>query len=356
MEKIMIVDDNMANLIMARKTLEDIYEVIPVSSGISALECLNDMPELPDLVLLDVDMPNVNGFQVISEMKNKKKLVDIPIIFLTAQDDDITELEGYNLGASDYIKKPYTANLLKKRVDIQIQLVNQRKKLSEYTSNLSNSVQEKVKRFVELQYSVVEMFVDMMEKRNSFSGQHAKRIEKDMDIFLSALVRNGNYNYTADDCATISFASKIHDLGKLCIMDKYLEAAENSYITGRTFELEAVKTHTILGADTISKITQLASNNSNFMTYALSMCKSHHENWDGSGYPERLAGEMIPMEARILAIVNMYDNLRYSNIDGKKLTHQEAMMKIKFLKFTMFDPNLTDIFLGCEREIMAANP
>ncbi len=352
MEKIMIVDDNMANLIMARKTLEDIYEVIPVSSGISALECLNDMPDLPDLVLLDVDMPNVNGFQVISEMKNKTKLADIPIIFLTAQDDDITELEGYNLGAADYIRKPYTANLLKKRVDIQIQLILQKRKLAEYTGGLTASVQEKVKRFVELQYSVVEMFVDMLDKRNSFSGQHAKRIEKDMDVFLSALTRSGIAGISADDAATISFASKIHDLGKLCIVDKYLDGASKV----GSFEAEAVKTHTILGAETISKITQLASNNSNFMTYALNMCRSHHENWDGTGYPDRLKADKIPIEARVLAIVNMYDNLRYFGSDGRLFSHSEAVMKIKFSKFTLFDPNLVDVFIVNEREFAKINP
>ncbi len=146
MYRVMIVDDNMANLIMARKTLEDEYEVIPVSSGISALECLNDMPELPDLVLLDVDMPNVNGFQVISEMKNIPKLINIPIVFLTAQDDDTTELESYNLGAVDYIKKPYTANLLKKRVDIQIQLLSQQRKLADMNRSLNNLVQDKNKK------------------------------------------------------------------------------------------------------------------------------------------------------------------------------------------------------------------
>ncbi|MCQ2523284.1 MAG: response regulator [Lachnospiraceae bacterium] len=353
MEKIMIVDDNMANLIMAKKTLEDIYEVIPVSSGISALECLNDMPELPDLVLLDVDMPNINGFQVISEIKNKKKLTNIPIIFLTAQDDDVTELEGYNLGAVDYIKKPYAANLLKKRVDIQIQLILQQRKIAEYTSNLSSSVQEKVKRFVELQYSVVEMFVGMLEKRNAFEGQHAKRIEKDMEVFLSAIARQEKYGLSADDCATISFAAKIHDLGKLCISDKFVESKKGG------FEAEALKTHTLLGAETISKITQLASNNSNFMTYALNMCRSHHENWDGSGYPDRSQGERIPLEARVLAIVNTYDNLRYAQgpmTDGRRLTHQEAMMKLKFLKYTMFDANLMEIFLSVEKEIAALNP
>jgi putative two-component system response regulator len=352
MEKVMIVDDNMANLIMARKTLEDIYEVIPVSSGISALECLNDMPELPDLVLLDVDMPNVNGFQVISEMKNKKKLMDIPIIFLTAQDDDITELEGYNLGASDYIKKPYTANLLKKRVDIQIQLIRQKRKLEEYTGNLASSVQDKVKKIVELQYSIVEMFVDMMEKRDSFAAQHAKRVEKDMDLFLSALMRKGDTGFTADDCATISFASKIHDVGKLCLLDKYLLSGEN----GSAFEIEAVKTHTTLGADTISKITQLSNNSNNFLKYAQNMCRSHHENWDGTGYPDKLSQTEIPLEARMLAIVNTYDNLRYSINNGKQLTHQEAVMKIKFSKFTLFDPDLVDLFLEIEWDIASLNP
>lgn len=352
MEKVMIVDDNMANLIMAKKTLEEVYEVIPVSSGISAIECLNDMPELPDLVLLDVDMPNVNGFQVISEIKCKKKLANIPIIFLTAQDDDVTELEGYNLGAVDYIKKPYNANLLKKRVDIQIQLISQQKKLEEYTNNLSSSVQEKVKRFVELQYSVVEMFVGMLEKRNPFYAQHAKRVEKDMEIFMSAIARQDSYGLTTDDSATISFASKIHDLGKLCILDKYLDGTGN-------FESEAVKTHTIYGADTISKITQLASNNSNFMTYALNMCRSHHENWDGSGYPDHLQGEKIPLEARALAIVNTYDTFRYLGsplTDGRRLNHQEAIMKMKFMRFTLFDPGLLDIFMSVEKNIAIINP
>ncbi len=352
MDKIMIVDDNMANLIMARKTLEDMYEVIPVSSGISALECLNDMPDLPVLVLLDVDMPNVNGFQVISEMKNKSRLRDIPIIFLTAQDDDITELEGYNLGASDYIRKPYTANLLKKRVDIQIQLLSQRKKLEEYNSNLSSSVQDKVRKIVGLQYSVVEMFVDMLEKRDIKLGSHAKRIEKDMEIMLSEISKRDEYKLSADDSSTISFASKIHDLGKLCIQDKFLNLRSNA----KVFELEALKTHAAMGADTLSKITQLGSGNSNFMNYAFNMCRYHHENWDGTGYPEKLAGEDIPLEARILAIVDAYDNLRYSENNEKLLNHSEAVMKIKFAKFTQFDPKLVDIFAEKEWEIAKINP
>ncbi|MDD6810560.1 MAG: response regulator [Lachnospiraceae bacterium] len=349
MYRVMIVDDNMANLIMARKTLEEEYEVIPVSSGISALECLNDMPELPDLVLLDVDMPNVNGFQVISEMKNIPKLMNIPIIFLTAQDDDTTELESYNLGAMDYIKKPYTANLLKKRVDIQIQLLIQQNKLEEMNKSLSNMVQDKTKKNLELQYSVVEMFVDMLSKRDGFLGDHARRVERYMDILVSAMIRTGKYGLTADDGLTICFASKIHDLGKMCIMDQYLNKVKAG--KGSEFEKEAEKTHTTLGADIISKITQLNSSNNSFMNYAYNMCRSHHERWDGNGYPDRLAGDKIPVEARALAVVNTYDNLRNNAVDGKTLTHQEACMKLKFMKFTYFDASIVDVFLSVESEI-----
>ena len=348
MHRIMIVDDNMANLIMPRKTLEEEYEVIPVSSGISALEALNDMPDLPDLVLLDVDMPNVNGFQVISEMKNNKKLTNIPIIFLTAQEDDTTELESYNLGALDYIRKPYTANLLKKRVDIQIQLMVQKNKLAEMNKSLTAMVQEKTRKNLELQYSVVEMFVDMLSKRDIYMGDHARRIERYMDILISAMVRSGKFGLTADDGLTICFASKIHDLGKLCIADQYLNNVKAGKAT--EFEREAEKTHTMLGADTISKVTQLNGGNS-FMNYAYNMCRNHHERWDGNGYPDRLSGNKIPLEARALAVVNTYDNFRHIVTDNKTLSHQEACMKLKFMKYTYFDAAIVDVFLSVGNEI-----
>ncbi len=352
MYKIMIVDDNMANLIMAKKALEDIYEVLPVSSGISALECLNDMPELPDLVLLDVDMPNVNGFRIISEMKNSSKLINIPTIFLTAQDDDATELEGYNLGAVDYIKKPYTTNLLRKRVDLQIQLMEQKKRLEDYNKKLTVNVQEQVKRNVELQYSVVEMFVDMLEKRAVSMGQHARRIEKLMEVFIAAIIRTGKYPITGDEGITVCFAAKIHDLGKLCLPDELIKA--NTGLVSA--EGDGVRNHTHLGADTIAKISQLASGNNSFMNFTFNMCRFHHERWDGNGYPDKLKAEKIPLEARALSIVDTYDKLRTKGVDGKLLNHQEACMKVKFMKFTCFDPSLVDIFISVGNEIQKIIP
>ncbi len=170
-----------------------------------------------------------------------------------------------------------------------------------------------------------------------------------MDVLISALIRNGKHNLTADDGITICFAAQVHDIGKLCIADQYL----NNVRMGKEseFEREAVKTHTTLGADTLSKVTQLSAGENNFMNYAHNMCRSHHERWDGKGYPDRLEGKDIPIEARVLSIVDTYDNLRNIAVGGKTLSHQEAIMKIKFMKFTCFDPELVDIFLSVENEI-----
>ncbi len=351
MYRVMIVDDNMANLIMAKKTLEDTYDVIPVSSGISALECLNDMPDLPDLVLLDIDMPNVNGFQVISEMKCTPKLAKIPIIFLTAQDDDTTELESYNLGALDYIRKPYTANILKKHVDVQIANIEQERKKDDYNAQLSGMVQEKVKKIVELQYSIVEMIVDLMDKRDGFSGGHARRVERYMDVLLSACMREGKCNLSADEVSTICFASKIHDVGKICLSDKFV--ATQPGVKKSDFEKKAMETHTTMGADSIAKVASVNLGN-NFLSYALNMCKSHHEKYDGTGYPEGLRAKDIPFEARALAIVNAYDNLRMGIDEDAPVPHEAAVTRIRFMKYTSFDPELVDLFIAVQQDIFRA--
>ena len=140
MFKVMIVDDNMTNLIMAKKVLEEIYEVVPVNAGKTALEFLRDMPDPPDIILLDIDMPDINGFYVLSEMRNDPRLADVRVIFLTAQDDPTTEVEGYYLGAVDYIKKPYTTALLRKRLDVHVQQIENERKLKRYNENLSNTL------------------------------------------------------------------------------------------------------------------------------------------------------------------------------------------------------------------------
>lgn len=346
MHKVMIVDDNMTNLIMAKKALEDIYEIFPVSSGKVALEFLEEMPEPPDVVLLDVDMPDMNGFYVISMMKNIPKLANIPVVFLTAQEDTTTEIEGYSLGATDYIKKPFTATLLRKRVEIHINFVEEHKRMEKVNNQLSKALTEKIHNIVELEYAIVEMFTSLMSNRSYIIAEHSKRVEKYMSIFLDSLIESRQFSINENDAEILKFASKMHDVGKICLTDRCLADMGDLSIQEKEFN----HAHTVLGSEAVKKVMDVISDNQ-FLNYAYNMCRSHHERWDGKGYPDKLMTTNIPIEARILSIVNSYDDFRTTNDGGEPLTHTEAINRIRFWSGTHFDPELVDAFINIETQI-----
>lgn len=345
----MIVDDNKTNLIMAKKALEDTYDVIPMSSGVMALEFLKEMPEPPDILLLDVDMPDINGFYVISEVKNLKKLEDMPVIFLTAQDDDATEIEGYSLGAVDYITKPYTTTLLRKRIDIHVNAIEKERKLAAANKALADAVNNKTHNVIELEYAIVEMFASLMGHRSNIIEGHSRRVEKYMSVFIEELSTNHpKFHIEEADKQIIVFASKIHDIGKICMTDRCLADMGDLTLQEKEFN----HAHTILGAEAIKQVTDAVSSNK-FLTYAYNMCRFHHERWDGKGYPDKLMSTNIPFEARVLNIVNSYDNFRTNNDGQQPMSHKEAITRIKFWAGTHFDPELADIFISIESKLDA---
>ncbi|MBR4574626.1 MAG: response regulator [Lachnospiraceae bacterium] len=346
MHKVMIVDDNMTNLIMAKKALEDLYEIIPVSSGNIALEFLQEMPEPPDVVLLDIDMPDVNGFFVISQMKNVEKLARIPVVFLTAQEDITTEIEGYSLGAVDYIRKPFTATLLRKRVDIHIKFVEAQKHNERVNEQLQKVLSEKIHNIVELEYAIVEMFTSLMSNRSYIISEHSRRVQTYMSVFLDALIETKQFKIEEKDAEILKFASKMHDVGKICLSDRCLADMGDLSIQEKEFN----HAHTVLGAEAVKKVMDVISDN-RFLRYAYNMCRFHHERWDGKGYPDRLMTDNIPLEARILAIVNSYDIFRTTNDGADPLTHNEAINRIRLWSGTHFDPELVEVFLSIQRQI-----
>lgn len=351
MYKVMIVDDNMTNLIMAKKALENEYEILPLSSGQTALNCLKDMPDPPDIILLDVDMPGVNGFHVISEIKNNSKLAAIPVIFLTAQDDPTTEVEGYFLGAIDYIKKPYTTALLRKRLDVHMDIFETERRLKQYNDTLSGMLREKVHNIVELEYAIVEMFVSLMANRSHLIAEHSMRVEKYMTAFLEEIIKTRQFSVAEADAEILVFASKMHDMGKICMTDRCLADMGDLSLQEKEFN----HAHTVLGAEAVKKVMNVVSKN-NFLSYAYHMCRSHHERWDGKGYPDKLLADSIPIEARILAIVNSYDNFRNQNDGAEPLSHAEAVNRIRLWGGTHFDPDLVNVFLNVESKIEKAVP
>lgn len=346
MYRIMIVDDNKTNLIMAKKALEDVYDVIPMSSGTMALEFLRDMPEPPDILLLDIDMPDMNGFFVISEVKNQPRLLDMPVIFLTAQDDSSTEIEGYSLGAIDYIKKPYSTALLRKRIDVHIQAIDSERRLKAANKALADAVNSKTHNVIELEYAIVEMFASLMGHRSNIIEGHSRRVENYMTVFIDELGKIPKYHIEEADKQIMVFASKIHDIGKICMTDRCLADMGDLTLQEKEFN----HAHTILGAEAIKKVTDAVSANK-FLTVAYNMCRSHHERWDGKGYPDKLMSTNIPLEARILSIVNSYDNFRTTNDGQESLNHAEALNRIKFWSGTHFDPELAEVFISIANKL-----
>lgn len=331
--QVMIIDDNVTNLNIARMALEKYYDVLLIPSGEKALKLFERVT--PDLILLDVDMPGLNGFEVIQQIKQSPFAVrHVPVIFLTAKDDKNSEYDGLNLGAVDYIIKPFSFPLLLKRVELHLQL-------QRYSHSLEKMVEEKTKVIAELQYSIVHVLSDMVERRDGSTGSHLIRTQHYLQVLLQEV--RGQMLYANElrylDDNLLTHASQLHDVGKMSIPDSILLKA------GRlsTEEFEVMKTHTTMGEDAI-RYAMSSVQDKTFLEIAASFAGSHHERWDGSGYPRALRQCQIPIEGRLMAIVDVYDALISERPYKRPLSHEDAKAIIINERGTHFDPLLVDAF------------
>ncbi len=340
-QKIMVIDDNITNLNIARKALEKQYEVMLIPSGEKALKVLERI--VPDLILLDVEMPGMSGFDFISIVKNTESpICEIPIIFVTAKDDSSSEYEGLDLGAVDYITKPFSFPLLLKRVALHLKLTNQQQELQNYSSNLEIMVREKTKVIQELQYAVVQAMSDMVERRDGSTGGHIVRTKNYLKILLDKAKEDHIYNgqLTLVDTELYSHASQMHDVGKISIPDSIL--LKPGRLTDDEFNI--MKFHTIYGEEAIkNSIHELKD--AEFLRVASEFAVSHHEKWDGSGYPNGLSGTDIPISGRLMAIVDVYDAIISKRPYKDAYTHTVACDIIVKDSGKHFDPELVQIFL-----------
>ncbi len=340
--RIMVVDDNVTNLNIARKALEDEYNVMLIPSGEKALEVLNKIQ--PDLILLDIEMPGLDGFAVINRIKAMAApTCDIPVIFLTAKAEAESEFEGLNLGALDYIIKPFSVPLLLKRVELHLKLAKQQKELLRYSNNLEEMVQDKTKDIIELQYAIVYVMADMVERRDGSTGGHLSRTRRFMKELLDEVVDKGMHTELLEgiDNEMYAHACQMHDVGKISIQDGIL--LKPGKLTADEFEI--MKQHAAMGADAI--INALNSiKDAMFLEVAAEFANTHHEKWDGSGYPNGLKGDEIPITGRLMAIVDVYDALISERPYKSAMSHEKAIEIIKNDSGTHFDPALVEVFLG----------
>ena len=350
--KIILVDDNMANLTMGRNMLKTFYEVYPAPSVAKLFEILENV--LPDLVLLDIEMPEMNGYEAIKKMKSDSRFRDIPVIFVTAKSDESSELEGFNLGAVDYISKPFSGPLLIKRIENQLLIVAQKKdllasqtKLKDYADNLEIKVQNKTKEVVSLQNAVLSTVADLVEFRDKLTGGHVTRTQQYLKVLIEELMRKKEYTDIINKWNIDFFlaSAQLHDVGKIAISDMIL----NKPARLDPDEFEIMKSHVTVGVDAIEKIMSNTEKHA-FLHHALLTVGTHHEKWDGTGYPVGLKGNNIPLEGRLMAIADVYDALITVRPYKKAFSHEEACKIIEDGSGTHFDPILVDVFRDVKNE------
>ena len=337
---IMLVDDQALNLTIGKNLLKDLYKVYTIPSAELLLNLLETVT--PDLILLDVMMPDMSGYETIKILKANPRFKQIPIIFLTACADEDSELQGLSLGAIDYIQKPFSAPLLRKRIENQLLAEEDRKSLRMFNDNLSEMLREKTDNVIYLQNAMLTMLADMMEFRNEFYEGHASRTQKYMEILLDGMLEEGIYPHELADMDRYECISgaKFHDIGKIHISDAILNKGDN--LTEE--EAEAMKTHIYTGLQMIAKLEMIVDD-APMVRHARQIIGGHHENWDGSGYPAGLRGQDIPLEGRLMALADYYDELTSARPYKDPLGFGEARSVIEKESGRMFDPELVRLFM-----------
>jgi putative two-component system response regulator len=349
---IFLVDDDPTNLAVGSDTLDECYDVLAIKSGMRLLEKLEKT--IPDLILLDIEMPEMNGYEVIKRLKSNPVTVHVPVIFLTAKGDGDSELEGLTLGAIDYISKPFSPSLLLKRIEVHLlvqsqkqELMVQKQELINFNNNLQEMVDSKTKSVVILQNAVLKTMAELVECRDNITGGHIDRTQRYLSVLLNALVKQGLHEDETSkwDMKLLLPSAQLHDVGKIAIRDSILK--KPGKLTAEEFD--EIKSHPVFGEKVIEKIKQ-STTEQTFLEYARIFAVSHHEKWDGSGYPHGLKGENIPLLGRVMAIADVYDALVSERPYKKAFSHEEAVAIIQKDKGTHFDPVLTDLFVSVADE------
>lgn len=332
MDHIVIVDDNVTNLKFAEQALKPYYKVTLLTSAAQTMKFLSK--RTPDLILLDINMPEINGYEIFSTIKSIDRLKQIPIIFLTALNDVESELKCLKLGALDFISKPFAPELMLSRIKIHLELATYRK-------NLEFLVNEKTRTIERLQDSMVVGLAELVECRDGETGGHIKRTAKYLEILVRAMLNAGFYAdiLTEEYIHNIIRSAPLHDIGKIGISDNILLKQGDFDKNERDY----MKQHTTLGGMALQKVID-ATDGENFLYVARDMALCHHEKWDGTGYPSGISGHSIPLCARIMAIADVYDALTSKRPYKKPFSHSKAVDIIVNSSGTHFEPCIVDVF------------
>jgi putative two-component system response regulator len=338
-KQILVVDDSEHNIDLIIDALGDQYCISVATNGPDALNLMDNL--LPELILLDVMMPGMDGYEVCRVLKSDYRFSGIPIIFLTALTDDADETKGLALGAVDYITKPFNPHLLAQRVKTHMLL-------KEHRDHLEQKVKQQSHLLNITQDVTIEIAGKLAEYRDEETGEHIIRTKNYIRLLaLQSRSLKKSPARTMDDryIDLLTKSAPLHDIGKVAIPDHILLKPGKL----DTDEFERIKQHTVYGRDIIMNSTRCLGRES-FLTIAQEIAYTHHEKWDGTGYPEGLKGTDIPLTGRLMALADVYDALISKRIYKPAFSHEKAVQIIASEKGRHFDPELVEVFLSCERQ------
>lgn len=343
---IMLVDDTPANLMLLSEILNrQEYRVLTFPRGAMALEaaCLNP----PDLILMDIMMPEMNGFEVSRKFKEDPLLREIPILFISALDDIDDKVRAFSAGGVDYVIKPFKEAEVLARVETHLNLHRLQKELEKSNLYLEDLVRQKVKEISDLQLATIFALSCLAENRDDDTGHHINRTRIFCKLLSQKLFESPYFpgQLTRTFSENIYNAAPLHDIGKVGIPDTVL--LKPGKLTPEEFEI--MKNHVKIGVKTLEDIWRKHPNNE-FINIGISLARSHHEKWDGSGYPEGLSGRSIPLSARIMALADVYDALRSKRTYKDSFSHEKSCGIIREGNGTHFDPALVEAFFSLESE------
>lgn len=339
---VLVVDDSDMNRFLLSQILLDDYNVIEACDGVEATQIIQDHFKELSIVLLDIVMPRMDGFGVLEFMNANDLIQDLPVIMISSMDEDSAIRRCYELGISDYVRRPFSADVVGKRVYNIVRLYQRQR-------NLQREIREQVEEREKNSRVVTSIISHVVENRNGESGPHVIHVEQITEIILNRLTElTDMYKLSKEDKKQISLASALHDIGKIGIDEKILN--KPGKLTEEEYEI--MKTHTTIGAIMIHQVQM--EEDDTLIQFAYEICRWHHEKWDGRGYPDGLKGNYIPISAQVVSIADVYDALVSERVYKKAYSHKKAIEMIINGECGEFNPLLIQCLKDCSDRIQLA--
>ncbi|MBB1517651.1 response regulator [Aquipseudomonas guryensis] len=340
---VLVVDDTPENLELMSELLLGSYRVKVASNGAKALRIAAGEPQ-PDLILLDIMMPEMDGYEVCQRLKADPATAEIPVVFLTAKTEQADEQHGFDLGAVDYITKPISPPIVLARVQAQLQLKASADFLRDKSEYLELEVRRRTRDMQRLQEVTIEAMANLAAMRDNPCGKHLARVEPYMTTLATALARQQPLlavELSAERIVQLGKAALLHGIGKLVLPDRILL----SPVPLQGADLQLLHRHAEAGRDALLAAESKLGGVTDFLRDARDIVYSQHEHWDGSGYPQGLRGEQIPLAARLMALIGCYEELTSHHLYRRSVSHAEALQQISAASGTRFDPSVVLAFI-----------